>query len=155
MLDNTMQFNYHLDTCERTGNPSGNVTVIVQTDNGQILDASLVKCTLEDLRTHCTAIYEGLGDVKVIANEHGSLFDYEFIHSEMQQELDAANERLEAERLHYELEQKRKTAKKVLDVLSTQEFDDFYTGVFNDYIEGGDITMSEEGIIDIIAKKFL
>jgi len=135
--------------------PSGFVTIIVLKDNGEVVDASPVRCTLEAIREHCRALYNNIGDIKLAANEYGNTFDFEYIHAEMQAELDAINERLEAEQLHFELEKKRKTAKKVLDVLSTHSFDDFYIGVHDDYIKGEPTALTEEEMIKLVIEKFL
>ena len=154
LIDN-MTFFYHLNTNEYTGNPSGHVAILVVKDNGNVVDASPVECKLEAIREHCQAIYDNIGDVKLPANEHGSLFDYEFIHAEMQKELDAANERIAAEQLHFELEHKRKLAKEFLDILSMQSFDDFYNGAHKDHIEGEENALTEEELIALVIKKFL
>jgi len=150
-----LQLQYKLDYPEMSDRPSGTILmVVVDTNNNGHVEAVLTtKCTLEAVREDLTALCE-LGDIFVPANDT-DLFNYEFVHATMEQELTEINAKLAAEDAQYELERNRKTAKKVLDMLSSQSFDDFYRGPHMDYIEGEQGCKTEEEMLAIIVTKFV
>jgi len=152
-MDNTI-VRYHLDRDERTSVPSGFITLIIQTESGQVKAAHPAACTLEAVRTAMTMFYDAFGDIHLPENTT-DLFDYEFIYAEMEKELTSENAKIEAERLMLQDEKDTKTAKRVLDMLSSQAFDDFYNGVHMDFIEGAPGCKSEQEMLEIVKNKFI
>lgn len=49
----------------------------------------------------------------------------------------------------------KQQARRILQVLGTQEFFEFHEGVFQDYVEGADNRLTEEEILERISEMFV
>lgn len=149
-----LQLEYVLDSCDRTCNITGNVMLkLCNTETGQVIDVSVVPCTLPALRIAIEQLAEEHGDVHILT-DHSSIHCYEHIHAVMQKEIDAIRA-LEAEtKAKWEAEEKTKLAEHLLDVLSTQSFESFYNDTYMDYIEGEEGCKTKEEMLAIIVRKF-
>lgn len=154
MENNYYKFEYFLDRDERTQVPSGNITIIVKTDNGHVKDVQSSLCTLEAVRTTVKEFYDEFETVHLPANTTG-LYDYEFIFAEMDKELTELKKQQALEAKQLEKEKNIKTAKRVLDMLNTESFDEFYKGAHEDYILGEPNALSEDKMIELVINKFI
>jgi hypothetical protein len=156
MSNKNLHLQYKLDYPDGSERPTGNVILIVidLNNNNNVEDVLTTPCTLEGLRASMQHLYSEHGDIFVSANDT-ALFDYEFVHAELDAKLTEELAQAAAEDAKYEKERNMKTAKKVLDMLSTQSFDDFYRGPHMDFIEGEPNALSEEEILEMIVNKFI
>ena len=140
---------YVLSYYEGTDNPDGTVQIrVYDVETGEVVDVINAHCTLASI--HDAIVYaEDYYSFKPLSD---TLRDYEVIHAELSKQYADAKDRVEAERLHYQQEEKRKQAKQLLSILEGQAFADFYKGAFEAYICGDEDAMNREEVLKEIER---
>ena len=153
--NNHLVVKFYLDRHELTDTPTGSITIRIEKDNGHVLAVQPTPCTLVGCRNTMETMYKEFGDILLEANAQGSIFDYEYIYSTMDAQLTELNEAAEVQKKLWDDEKNLKTANKVLEMLSSQSFDDFYQGMHMDHIEGGPDAPSRVVVLQAIIDKFI